>query len=115
MGSYAWRVPVILQCIFIFPVFSGALLVPETPRWLISHGRSEEARDVLTRLNQGRSSDEEVEHIFAGIVKSVAIEDSIGATSVMANLGHLFRSDDIGSRRRFLIACSVQFFQQLGG
>lgn len=114
-GSYAWRVPVILQCIFIFPVFFGALLVPETPRWLISHDRSEEAKDVLARLGKGRYSHEEVEHLYSGIVKSVAIEDSIGATSVTANLGHLFRNDDIGSRRRFLIACSVQFFQQLGG
>ena len=105
----------ILQCIFIFPVFFGALLVPETPRWLISHGRNDEARSVLTRLAEGRYSEEEVVHLYAGIVKSVAIEDAIGATSINANLGHLFRSDEIGSRRRFLIACSVQFFQQLGG
>jgi len=114
-GSYAWRVPVILQCIFIFPVFFGALWVPETPRWLISHHRTDEARSILTRLAEGRYSEEEVEHLYAGIVKSVAIEDAIGATSITANLGHLFRSDEIGSRRRFLIACSVQFFQQLGG
>lgn len=114
-GSYAWRIPVILQCIFIIPVFIGALAVPETPRWLISHGRPNEARDILTRLYSGRRSKDEVEPIYSGIVKSVAIEDSIGATNFLTSIQHVFRDDDIRSRRRFLIACSIQFFQQLGG
>ena len=114
-GSYAWRIPVILQCIFIVPVFIGSLAVPETPRWLISHGRPNEARDILTRLYSGRRSKDEVEPIYSGIVKSVAIEDSIGATNFLTSLQHVFRDDDIRSRRRFLIACSIQFFQQLGG
>lgn len=115
IASYAWRIPVILQCIFIFPVFIGALLVPETPRWLISHSRPDEAREVLMKLSMGRYDVNEVDNIYDGIVKSLAIEDSVGATSVLSNVRHLFKSDDIGSRRRFLIACSVQFFQQLGG
>ncbi|KAG9751853.1 general substrate transporter, partial [Aureobasidium melanogenum] len=41
----------------------------------------------------------------------VAIEKSIGA----GTWGDLLKSDSIQSRRRFLIACSIQAFQQLGG
>lgn len=52
-----------------------------------------------------------VEERFNEIADSVAFEKEISVTGWAA----LFANDRIGSRRRLLIACSVQFFQQLGG
>ena len=48
---------------------------------------------------------------YEEIADAVAFENSVMTKSWTA----MFRSDDIGTRRRVLIACSVQFFQQLGG
>lgn len=109
--SYAWRVPVILQCIFLIPMLFIIMIIPETPRWLISHHRAEEALNVLRRLNKKSMSDAAIESMHADICNTVAYEASIGA----GTWSDLLKSDEIQSRRRFLIACGVQIFQQLGG
>jgi MFS family permease len=109
--SFIWRVPTILQCIFLIPMIFIVMIIPETPRWLAARDRNEEALDVLTRLNKGKMSLEEIQSMHTDIVRTVAIEKSIGAGS----WGDLLKSDSIQSRRRLLIACSIQAFQQLGG
>lgn len=110
-GSYAWRVPVILQCIFLIPMLVIIMILPETPRWLVAHQRPDEGLEVLRRLNRGKMSDAVVERTHSDIVNTVAYESSIGAGS----WGDLLKNDEIQSRRRFLIACGIQIFQQLGG
>jgi MFS family permease len=111
-GSFAWRVPIILQFIFLTPMLLILLVIPETPRWLVAHGRPDEALAVLRRLHHtGKVSEEEVLKIHADIVRTVAVEESIGA----GTWKDLLRDDQIHSRRRLLIACSIQIFQQLGG
>jgi MFS family permease len=109
--SFTWRVPTILQCIFLIPMILIIFIIPETPRWLAARDRNEEALEVLTRLNKGKMSHEEIQNIHTDIVRTVAIEKSIGA----GTWGDLLKNDSIQSRRRFLIACSIQAFQQLGG
>lgn len=98
----------ILQCIFILAVFGFALVLPETPRWLIAHGHKDEARDVYTKIY---GNGKEAQEVFNQIIKVVTIEDQVQAKGIKK----LLRKDDIGSRRRLLIACGIQFFQQLGG
>lgn len=111
-GSFAWRVPIILQNIFLTPMLIILLFIPETPRWLVAHGHPDEALAVLQRLHHsGKVSEEEVLKIHADIVRTVAVEEAIGA----GTWKDLLRDDQIHSRRRLLIACSIQIFQQLGG
>ena len=45
-------VPAVLQ-------FIGFFFLPESPRWLLQKGRSQEARRVLSRIRGGRNADEE--------------------------------------------------------
>jgi sugar porter (SP) family MFS transporter len=97
-ASYAWRVPVILQVIFLLPMFFLVAVVPETPRWLASHGRGQESLEVLRRLHDS-------------IMHTVSMEAEIGA----GTWKDLLHNDNIQSQRRFMIACAVQAFQQLGG
>jgi MFS family permease len=78
-GSYAWRVPVILQCIFIIPIVALPTLLPETPRWLAAHNRPDEALEVLMNLNHGKMTTEEIEHTHRDILKAVSVESSIGS------------------------------------
>jgi MFS family permease len=110
-SSYRWRVPVVLQAIFLVPMLFIIMIIPETPRWLASHAQGEEALDVLRRLNKHKMSEQAIQRIHQDIMTTVAVESSIGA----GKWSDLLRNDDIQSLRRFLIACSIQAFQQLGG
>jgi hypothetical protein len=128
--SYVWRVPTIMQCIFLFPMVLIVLIIPETPRWLAGHDRNEECYEVLKRMHKGKMTDMEIKAEYDMIVGTVALESSAGASSWK----DLFRADGksgkatsmayeeltsletvVHTRRRFLIACGIQIFQQLGG
>ncbi|KAH0358919.1 general substrate transporter, partial [Aureobasidium melanogenum] len=109
--SYTWRSPTILQCIFLIPMIGLILIIPETPHWLASKDRNEEALDVLKRMNKHNMGEEEIALVYTGIVEAVALSSHAGRSSWT----DLFKSDCLHSRRRFLIACAIQAFQQLGG
>lgn len=110
-SSYAWRIPCILQCIFLVPMLLILPFVPETPRWLASHGRYDDSLEVLERLHKSRMTGEDIQELHNDIVRTATIEASIGA----GKWSDLLKNDSIQSQRRFLIACGIQCFQQLGG
>jgi hypothetical protein len=110
-GSKAWRIPVAMQAIFIIPIIVLVLIVPESPRWLASHGKTEESLNVLARLQGKPTTHQDVLAQHQEIQDAVALEVSIGH----ASWSDMLKEDKIGSRRRLLIACSIQFFQQIGG
>lgn len=37
--SYAWRIPVILQCVFLIPMLFILWIIPETPRYVAARNR----------------------------------------------------------------------------
>ncbi|RYP09339.1 hypothetical protein DL764_001386 [Monosporascus ibericus] len=46
----AWLVPICLQLFPAVVLFVGMIFMPFSPRWLLHHGREEEARNVLASL-----------------------------------------------------------------
>ncbi|KAJ5420465.1 hypothetical protein N7465_002984 [Penicillium sp. CMV-2018d] len=50
-SSLAWRIPIWCQLISSSIVVLSVWFIPESPRWLYSHGRREEAWDVITRYH----------------------------------------------------------------
>ncbi|KAJ8100216.1 general substrate transporter [Lipomyces tetrasporus] len=111
VNSYAWRVPVILQCAFLLPMLLLLLHADETPRWLAAHDRQDDALEVLRRLNNGKIPDSDVVATYEDILRTVSAERAVGAGSWK----DLLKNDKIQSQRRFFIACAIQMFQQLGG
>lgn len=111
-SSIAFRFPIGFQLVLILPIFFLTFVVPESPRWLMFHDRSSEALVIIARLEDEVDPQEPgLQSKFKEIEANVLYEKSVQVTG----FGEMFRADGLSTRRRLLIACSVQFFQQLGG
>ncbi|ETI23859.1 hypothetical protein G647_05666 [Cladophialophora carrionii CBS 160.54] len=49
-NQWAWRVPIIVMQIYPILLFTGANLLPETPRWCVLHGDNERAKRSIRRV-----------------------------------------------------------------
>ncbi|SCV70569.1 BQ2448_3331 [Microbotryum intermedium] len=110
-SSFAFRFPLLFQLVIIVPIFVLSFIVKESPRWLANHGRDEEALAVVATLKGVDISSAEARESYQEIADAVAYEKSVMVTGWR----QMFADDEMGTRRRLLIACSIQFFQQLGG
>jgi len=83
-GSGQWRIPLGIQ---ILPAVVLALLIllfPESPRWLIDHGREEYGLQTLARLHaNGDVNDSWVRAEYAQIQESITFEHEHEAKSYM--------------------------------
>lgn len=49
-SQWGWRVPFAIQWVWPIPILIGCFLCPESPWWLVRHGRYEDAKRSLQRL-----------------------------------------------------------------
>ncbi|KAL9022322.1 MAG: hypothetical protein Q9185_000564 [Variospora sp. 1 TL-2023] len=49
-GPVSWKMPLVLQFIFIILLFPTVPWLPESPRWLIAHGDIEQAEQIVADL-----------------------------------------------------------------
>ena len=84
--SYTWRIPTILQMVFLVPMILILLVIPETPRWLVAHDRHEDALDVLRQVHKKKHADEVIVAAHTAIVETVCVESAAGAGSWTALL-----------------------------
>ncbi|KAL0934891.1 lactose permease [Colletotrichum truncatum] len=58
-GNASWMIPVALQAMFPGIIFLACLFLPESPRWLYTNNKREEAKRVLTKLHAAGNSESE--------------------------------------------------------
>jgi MFS transporter, SP family, sugar:H+ symporter len=99
-GAEAWRWMIGLAVVPSVLLFLGMLFMPETPRWLVSKDREEEAREVLRRTRDEVAVEAEMNDI-----KRVESQEEGG-------LGELLAS---WVRPALLVGMGLAIFQQIIG
>ncbi|EPQ56379.1 MFS monosaccharide transporter [Gloeophyllum trabeum ATCC 11539] len=77
----AWRIPIAMQFIWAAVLSLGMMFFPESPRWLIKHGRDADAAKALSRLTSLNAHNPEVETELADIRANLKAEEQIGEHS----------------------------------
>ncbi|CAJ2503300.1 Uu.00g106940.m01.CDS01 [Anthostomella pinea] len=109
-NSGQWRIPLGIQNIPAVILATLILLFPESPRWLIDHGRSDEGLATLAKLHSnGDTSDPWVQAEFAQIQESITFEHEHEAKSYK----ELFTNKS--AFRRLFLACAIQASVQMTG
>ncbi|PSK33666.1 hypothetical protein C7M61_005276 [Candidozyma pseudohaemuli] len=108
--AWAWRIPTILQA--AFPIIQLVFLyfVPESPRWLVSKGKVDKARDILVRFHGGGDVHSPlVETEMIEISNALDMERQADQTTWMAFIS------TPGNRKRAFIAITMGIFSQWSG
>ncbi|KAF2001777.1 general substrate transporter [Amniculicola lignicola CBS 123094] len=109
-NDWSWRLPSLLQSLPSVVQIAFAFTVPESPRWLISKDRSEEALQILIKYHAEGDASAELPHVeFAEIKNALEMENE----SRRRGWAELFQT--AGMRRRSLIAAMLGLFVQFSG
>lgn len=108
-----WRVPTILQCMFsILQIVFVPFFVPESPRWLVSKGRIQEARDTLVEYHTGGCAEGEELIDYELTEIQLALEQE-AIVQKETSFKELFATN--ANRKRMWIVMWIGIFMQFSG
>ncbi|KAI5477296.1 hypothetical protein MNV49_006517 [Pseudohyphozyma bogoriensis] len=108
--SWSWRIPYLIQLVPAVYILFATFLIPETPRFLISKGREDEAFAFLVEYHgNGNPNDELVQFEFEEMKQTLLMEKEVASQSFM----QVFNAP--GNKRRFILAALMTFCPQLNG
>ncbi|KAH8926299.1 general substrate transporter [Atractiella rhizophila] len=108
-GEASFRIPWGLQLIPALVLFFGMFYFPESPRWLMDHGREDEALKILADVHGGGDIQNGLVQLeFAEIKQQIDFDRTQSARSYLDLLKP-------GVFRRVLLGCSLQAWSQLTG
>lgn len=114
-GAVAWRFPLAFQFIFILTIFATVPWLPESPRWLISHGRNDEAQKIIADLEAKDINDSYIHTQHGEIVAAVQYEREHGVSWGQLLRGQTGDQSGTCAIRRLILGMGAQAMQQLAG
>lgn len=109
--NWAWRVPSILQALIPVVFAVGFLMAPESPRWLASVGRGEEARQFFIDWHAGGDASSPLAKFeYEEVVKTLALEREANASTTYVDM---FKTK--GNRLRSYITITLGLSAQWAG
>jgi hypothetical protein len=127
-SNAAWLVPICLQLFPAAVLFVGMIWMPFSPRWLVHHGREDEARQTLANLRDLPEDHELIELEFLEIKAQSMFEKRSIAEAFphlqeltawntfklqFVAIGALFKTKAMF--KRVIVATVTMFFQQWSG
>ncbi|OJI80931.1 hypothetical protein ASPTUDRAFT_77731 [Aspergillus tubingensis CBS 134.48] len=111
-----FRFPIALQILFAVITLAGIIVLPESPRWLIAHGRHDEARHVIWAVQpNARLIDEDDAAVTADVTEiTTAIAEEREATQE-GSFKLVFTNGHQKFFYRTLLGMGGQMMQQLSG
>ncbi|KAF9699104.1 hypothetical protein EKO04_002701 [Ascochyta lentis] len=107
--EWAWRGPLALQWVFPLPLMVLIFFAPESPWWLMRHGRREQALKSVKRLGRRNGTQASAEETLAMMERTVKIEAHLGGEPTLLDL---FKGVDL---RRTAITCLIYASQNFAG
>ncbi|CDO71066.1 hypothetical protein BN946_scf184844.g70 [Trametes cinnabarina] len=111
-GPAQWRLPIGFQAVFALCLFLQVLVLPDSPRWCMAHGRKEEGVRILAQLEDRDSIDDPVV-----IEKCREIEVSLAQESAGGPFRYreLLQGGPLGNIRRICLCIGINVMQQFTG
>ncbi|KAK5062644.1 hypothetical protein LTR84_004717 [Exophiala bonariae] len=111
-GGIVWRFPVGFQIVFALITLATLPFLPDTPRWLYSHGRKEEAVDVLARLMDTSIDDAVVQDIKTQMEEALRLEHDNGPIALKTLIND---RSPVKMTRRLILSFMIYFMQMFTG
>ncbi|CAI6334040.1 unnamed protein product [Periconia digitata] len=108
----SWRFPITFQVVFALVVMIVPFWLPESPRWLLTKDRTDEATKVIAALRGNAIDDEETTLEINIIVDSIHASGHKGGVTPFSALMTGGKTQHF---RRMMLGASSQLFQQIGG
>lgn len=108
-NSLAWQIPIICQLPLALILGVGVMAFPESPRWLLTKGKEEAARNSFARFYAADPYGPEVSRQVHEIQHNMELEKAKSSTTSWTEI---FRAND---RRRTLISLLIVIGQAISG